>query len=780
MTGKMRIDNWLKYVYLSLLIAFMLAVGIACGVPDVPNAELKEAADAGLKEATDAELQRAAEAAQKRVADAELKRVAEAKLIASCEVDGGGSEAVSANALSEGQAESLWLSIFECYPLSAGGKENALEFLEGGDRRIAEGILRNIYEVPRFDPVEIENINWSEDPYGEPYWQFVFYSLRPSRHLLNTWIATGDDQYRLKLLKIVGGFLDEGMDGPFSWDKHGTAWRTLVLVNTWWKLREGDGLPVDLGTRMLEALEVHGAFLVKEANYEGHSNHGVTQATALYLLAVNFPDLPGADLWLAVASERLNAGIGNLVDDDGVMVENSPFYHFYTLKLYWDISSYIKKHNLSEGRELGQVIEKMVSYATYILQPNLQVPTIGASVIDEIRYRGRYKEMADTDPNFLYVLTQGEKGVRPSKRNVQFPVGGQTIMRSGWSAGKDFANQTQIIFDVGSYRTNHSDFDALSFHLFSRGVALLPDSGLYTYEEGPWKSYFHGTSSHNTVVVDGLDQDTTWRAISNGTVVLDIPKKVFPGTFYENDEVVYQSAQHNLYVGVTHRRAIALIGDNLVLIIDNLISSSKHTYEQKFHLFSEAKLDINGLMVVATGDQPDQSITVQQLLQDETNLRVTKGQESPINGFCSEHYESAVPCYALSYVKNAETTSYVTLLQIGDPDAAVRANIDKDSKSVTVKTDGSEYRFPYDLSADFDLLSLDSDCGVDLATVLDGYPRAIRASEERSKGVSVLVYHGIDTTSRSSISLCTFKEQMFALKQAGYVRWTPSLRQPEG
>ena len=199
----------------------------------------------------------------------------------------------------------------------------------------------------------------------------------------------------------------------------------------------------------------------------------------LYLLAVNFPDLPGADLWLAVASERLNAGIGNLVDDDGVMVENSPFYHFYTLKLYWDISSYIKKHNLSEGRELGQVIEKMVSYATYILQPNLQVPTIGASVIDEIRYRGRYKEMADTDPNFLYVLTQGEKGVRPSKRNVQFPVGGQTIMRSGWSAGKDFANQTQIIFDVGSYRTNHSDFDALSFHLFSRGVALLPDSGLY-------------------------------------------------------------------------------------------------------------------------------------------------------------------------------------------------------------------------------------------------------------------------------------------------------------
>ncbi len=107
------------------------------------------------------------------------------------------------------------------------------------------------------------------------------------------------------------------------------------------------------------------------------------------------------------------------------------------------------------------------------------------------------------------------------------------------------------------------------------------------------------------MVVDGLDQDSTWRTASNGAVVLDIPKKVFPGSFYERDEVVYQSAQHNLYDGVIHRRAIALIEDDLVLIVDNLISNIRHTYEQKFHLFPEAELETGGLTVrsrLQTGD----------------------------------------------------------------------------------------------------------------------------------------------------------------------------------
>jgi len=304
-------------------------------------------------------------------------------------------------------------------------------------------------------------------------------------------------------------------------------------------------------------------------------------------------------------------------------------------------------------------------------------------------------------------------------------------MRSGWGSGEVFENQTQVVFDVGQYRTKHSDLDALSFHLYSRGVALLPDAGLYTYEEGPWKSYFHGTSSHNTVVVDGLDQDSAWRKPSKGEVISELPKKVFPGIFYEDDDVVYQSAQHYLYEGVTHQRAIALIEDNLMLVVDNLISEDEHTYEQKFLLFPEAEIDIDGLTVVARGERPDQSITIRQLMVDGIDLNVAKRVTSPVNGYCSKQYEVAVPCYALSYVKNASTTSFITLLEIGEQGTestsiwgikmppfwpfnkethtAIVATVEEGSNVVILKTGRGEYRFTYDLSADFDLPNLEAE-----------------------------------------------------------------------
>jgi len=45
--------------------------------------------------------------------------------------------------------------------------------------------------------------------------------------------------------------------------------------------------------------------------------------------------------------------------------------------------------------------------------------------------------------------------------------------------------------------------DALNFTLYGNGEELITDAGLYTYENNAFKSYFHGTEAHNTVVVDG-------------------------------------------------------------------------------------------------------------------------------------------------------------------------------------------------------------------------------------------------------------------------------------
>lgn len=551
-------------------------------------------------------------------------------------------------------SDSEWLNIYDTYPKFSQGQEVIYKFLDESNADIADKYLEDYHSVDRFEPIKLENITWTEDPHQNRYWRFIFYSLRSVHNLLAATEETGDQKYDKKAIEIVDSFLTSGMDKEHSWDDyHAVAFRTMMLIDVWWKLRAQNLLTAEMSEKLLKALEVHGDFLYDYNHYQPQHNHGTNEAAALFLLGTNFPSLKNADQWLEKSKERLGMGIEELVDEDGALIENSPYYHFYTLEKYWEIYKYSKRHEQLISPVFDQKIEKMISYATYVLQPNLHVPLLGASLDREIRLSGQYQEMAKSYPYLNYVLSMGREGKRPDHLNTLYPTTGEAILRSGWGDGDNFKDQTQIIFDAGPYRTSHSDLDALSFNLYGAGLTLMPDAGLYQYEDGEYRSYFHGTSAHNTVVVDGKDQ----RA---GDAVI--------GSLIEGDGYAYSSGEHKLYDGVTHRRSIALLGEKLILIIDHLDSDKNHEYKQNFHLFPEAKVNVNELTVSATGQIENQSVTIRQIEMDGINLSMSNGEESPVNGFCSIKYEKKIPCYAVSYKKTAAKGSFVTLLEIGKPD----------------------------------------------------------------------------------------------------------------
>ena len=579
-----------------------------------------------------------------------------------------------------------WLNIYDTYPLSAKGKEIIYSFLDTGQIDIADGILDNRYKMDRYEPVEIKQpITWRENPLDDSYWRFNFYNLSYTRNLLYAWRNTGNSAYKDRLISDIESFIDHGMTGPYSWDYHGAAYRTMTLVNTWWKLREENALPVDLGLKMLQTLKIHGDFLANESHYEEGYNHGLDQAAALYVLAVNFPDLPGAKTWYSIAKNRLQNSIITIVDNEGILIEYSPFYHFYVLEKYWEINQYLKNNGLFISADFNGKINKMISYATYILEPNLTTPTIGASLERKINLEGIYKEIAALNPNFLYVLTQGKQGIRPPKQNTFYPETGETIMRSGWGVGENFENQTQLIFDMLPYRTNHSELNALAFNLYGKGTTLILDPGLYTYDENEYRDYFHGTRAHNTVVVDGQDQKA-------GRITYpEALQKVTPGYFEEGDGFVYQSGQHNLYDGVVHERAITLVENDVVIIVDKLLSENEHNYEQMFHLFPGAKIKTDGLTLKAYGNAPDQSLTISQLLPEDIKLKNTINQTKPVvDGLCSSQYQVAVPCYSVSYSQKGTDATYITAIEIGQKSHSIKLSDDK--SVVTVKTGTKEYQ----------------------------------------------------------------------------------------
>ncbi|MDO8742246.1 MAG: heparinase II/III family protein [bacterium] len=558
------------------------------------------------------------------------------------------------------------------------GKEIIYSNIATGDIRVADGILENRYEISRFEPVVINKQTWKEDPFSDIYWRFNYYNLEPVRNLLFAWQKTGKPEYKDNLIQITESFLDKGQKGQYSWDYHGVAFRAMTLISVQAKLREKNELSPELDKKILASLKVHGNFLADPTHFEKDYNHGLDQAAALFLLAANFPDMKGADSWYKLASKRIAESQANIIDEDGVLVENSPYYHLYVLEKFLEINKYLKQNNLTIDGFSEEKLDKMVSYVVYMLQPDLSVSTVGASITRQINLFGLYKEIAEKRPDLLYVLTQGEEGEKPAKLNIRYPSGGQTIMRSAWNNKNGYVNQTQVIFDVGNYRTNHSDLDALSFNLFGGGIALMPDAGLYTYEEGSYRSYFHGTRSHNTVVVDGKDQ-------SAGLESSTQPKKVFAGFFEEGDGYVYQSGQNILYDGVSHERAIVLIEDSTVLVLDNLKSSAPHTYEQMFHLFPGARVTTDGLTLKAEGSDPKQSLTIKQFATDGLKLSTAINKQKPLDGQCSVQYKVAIPCHSISYAKKGNSVSYVTAINIGQNAANVTFRQDKNLVIVTTK-----------------------------------------------------------------------------------------------
>jgi hypothetical protein len=571
---------------------------------------------------------------------------------------------------------SIYRKIFTTYPLVGQGREAIYASTDQGSLEAANDLLHNQFDTPRYPAVTIPSVTWSENNFNAVYWRLEFYSLRPSLNLLYAFRNTGDPVYAKKLRQLDQSFIKAEPHSLYAWeDSHAVAFRAMALVDTWWKLRQAHQLSVGESTAILQELVKTGQYLADPNHYQPEDNHGTNEAAALYEIAVAFPDLPGAHQWLALARERFNWQLSGLVDGDGQLIENSPYYDFYTLDKYWQIYTYSVREGDPIAGPFQQKLSQMLNFATYILQPNSQVPLLGASIQASIQDHGVYQQMAATDPSLLYVLTHGAHGSPPPDLSVYFRNSGLTIMRSNWGSGSDFAQSTYSTFNIGKYRTAHSDLDALDLTLYGEGGILLTDPGLYTYTPGAYRNYFHGTLSHNTVIVDGISQDQ-----GNGV----------GGALVTKDGVTYQSGESSLYPGVTHRRMVMMLDPHHMLVEDELSSGTPHSYQQLWHLFPGARLTRSGLTITGSGGQPRRKITISQLLPKGVSASVAINQQGANpNGLCSEQYGKLVPCYAVNYTQRGRFARYLTLITIGGGSQEFHVGVKQHGTRLAINDDGN-------------------------------------------------------------------------------------------
>jgi hypothetical protein len=186
------------------------------------------------------------------------------------------------------------------------------------------------------------------------------------------------------------------------------------------------------------------------------------------------------------------------------------------------------------------------------------------------------------DADIRYGTLRGRAGALPV--HTEFPEGGYCIL------GTDFEtpDEIRVVADAGplGYReiAAHGHADALSFTLSVGGVEFLVDPGTFAYHtETQWRAYFRGTSAHNTVRIDGLDQSEQ----GGNFMWLRKAKAERMAWTSTADEDRFEGC-HDGYAGledpVTHCRRIVLDKRSRTLRIeDELQMRGAHAVEVFFH-----------------------------------------------------------------------------------------------------------------------------------------------------------------------------------------------------
>jgi hypothetical protein len=563
------------------------------------------------------------------------------------------------------------------------GRESAYELVNAGNRAAADDLLRDVWQLPRFPPATLGSpLSWNEDPYKQKYWRFIFYSLRPTSNLLWAYYRTGDAKYRTKLLEILDSYLrhdtlgravdTQGFDDPYA-----IAFRAMQLTNTYAKLKRSNDLPADLSIRLLDNIARTGAMLMAEANFQVDHNHGFSEAAALLILHENFPQLDPAGVWRAASIARLLAFFAHAVDAEGVEVEKSPFYHFYVYKFALQLVKWAQANSIDLPAALTDRIKQMGNYAAYVLWPNGTIPLVGSSVeLTPAADGGVYDQAMSDNPELAYGLTGGTAGTPPAIRAKLFGLTGQAVLRSPVDSEAKYSANSQLIMDVGPPQTKHSHHEALAVNYYSAGRELLVDSGLDTYSSGQAFDYFHGSTAHNTVVVDGQDQ---------------LSGAITPGLTTATEGWAYQSGTASVYPGVTHRRSVLLLARDVMLVVDSLSADKPHSFEQLWHIFPGAHVVDDGLHTKVFDDHDNPVLDIRQAPGGAIEGHRYYGQLSPLQGWFSSEYGRNVPNHVASYRTQAASAVYLTLVTSGPyagRGGSVRGTVTGTEVSAAVCVDG--------------------------------------------------------------------------------------------
>ncbi|HEY0442637.1 MAG TPA: heparinase II/III family protein [Candidatus Limnocylindrales bacterium] len=526
----------------------------------------------------------------------------------------------------------------------------------------ANDLLAGKYQLGTWPAVFVAtNPRWTEDPFGDRNWQFMFHSLGAVSTLLEAWVLTADPRYYDQAEFLLHDWSSDNprTGGPsiWAWNDHSTALRAAVYACA---------APYFPGRPwMTAALDLHGVTLADPAFYVKVGNHALNQSIGLIEVGV----VRGRGDWQELGAQRINALIGTSIDTQGVINEQSAMYQSYNLSRYRLAQARLTDLGLPVAPEFAR-LDLMPNFLAYATLPNGNLEQLGdTDYAPAPIWPGTWAEFA---------ATRGASGPKPPRPYAIYNAG-FIFARSGWGETRPFADEAYMSLRFGPAPFIHGHADGTSITFYDYGQRLLIDPGKLSYNSDPYRSFMKGRTAHNVVTVDGL----SWSNTATTTLVRHA----------ETATMIDATLSTEGFAGVTQQRHVTFSRKlNYLLVEDRATASTTRTFRQLWHLDETAAPAVSTNSFVTTHGHGN--VLVRQLI-GVSSSRIVKGATSPVQGWLSYIHGSKLTAPVVEVVRTGTSARYLTLLvpAAGTPAATVTGlTITASGYAVTITIGGHAER----------------------------------------------------------------------------------------
>ena len=463
-------------------------------------------------------------------------------------------------------------------------------------------------------------VDWDLNPtfnkYKEWTWQL-------SRHpfwttLAEYYTATGDEKAVTVWLDMISSWFDQALVPEKAKPGATHCWRTIeagIRMTGWSRqiaaFAKSPQVTDAFLTRYFISIWEHGWRL---RNNSTSGNWLLMELHGLLRISILYPFLNDAAEWKAYALKRLQEEFSRQVYPDGFQYELSTGYHGVVISNYLGVFDLYEQLGLEKPEFIRKGLERMFDVYVRLATPDGGNMNVGRWCRTATRL---YPDRAD----FRWFATDGKEGAPPDYLSTVFPWAGAVVFRSSWEKDAVWG-----YMDGSPFGRGHQHEDKLNFVMRAYGKTLLTEGGNYMYDSSDCRKYVISTRAHNTIRVDGFEQNRRrtyrWRD-EDINARADVAFTTSPAR--DSARSAYKDGYGPQQNPTAHDRTVLFLKNEsglapFFVVIDRLAAPNDrpHTFEIMWHL-EECMLRIdsqnftgdfgNGIGLAAATSDPTVKIT---------------------------------------------------------------------------------------------------------------------------------------------------------------------------